>query len=87
MAFSKIVGLEVRPVMPLSTNAAIVPEDSSPRLTLSYQMDWPSSWVSLSCLATFTSDGALCCLEHRALLHGGNFVQPAVVLFALQQLR
>ena len=87
MAFSKMVGLEVRPVMPLSTNAAISPLVSSPRLTLSYQMDWPCCWVSLSCLATCTSLGALCCLEHRALLHGGNLFQPAMVLFALQQLR
>ena len=73
--------------MPLATNAAIVPEDSSPRLTLSYQMDWPSSWVSLSCLATFTSAGALGGLAHCALLHGGDLLQPAVIALPLQQFR
>ena len=49
MAFSKIVGFEVTPLMPSSAiRRASLPESSSSRLMLSSQIDWPSSWMASS---------------------------------------
>ena len=49
MAFSKMVGFEVTPLMPSSAiSRASVPESSSSRLMLSSQIDWPSSRMASS---------------------------------------
>ena len=49
MAFSKIVGFEVTPLMPSSAiRRASLPESSSSRLMLSSQMDWPSARMASS---------------------------------------
>ena len=49
MAFSKIVGLEVTPLMPSSAiRRASLPESSSSRLMLSSQIDWPSARMASS---------------------------------------
>src|SRR6476659_2907950 len=49
MAFSKIVGFEVTPLMPSSAiRLASLPESSSSRLMLSSQIDWPSSCMASS---------------------------------------
>ncbi len=49
MAFSKMVGFEVTPLMPSSAiRRASVPESSSSRLMLSSQIDWPSARMASS---------------------------------------
>ena len=49
MAFSKIVGLEVTPLMPSSAiSCASLPVSSSSRLMLSSQIDWPSARMASS---------------------------------------
>ena len=49
MAFSKIVGFEVTPLMPSSAiRRASLPESSSSRLMLSSQIDWPSARMASS---------------------------------------
>ena len=49
MAFSKMVGLEVTPLMPSSAiSCASLPVSSSSRLMLSSQIDWPSAWMASS---------------------------------------
>ena len=51
MAFSKMVGFEVTPLMPSSSiSRAMTPSSSSWRLMLSIQIDWPRASISRSLL-------------------------------------
>src|SRR4051794_20518094 len=75
MAFSKMVGFEVTPLMPSSAiRRASVPESSSSRLMLSSQIDWPSARMASSGLPM--SCGSL--VEGR--VHGTHREQPLLLV-------
>src|SRR5918999_944489 len=58
MPFSKMVGLEVTPLMPSSSiSRAMVPSSSRLRFRLSIQIDWPRASISRSRLLMVSSSG------------------------------
>src|SRR5918999_3397050 len=58
MPFSKMVGLEVTPLMPSSSiRRAMVPSSSRSRFRLSIQIDWPRASISRSRLLMCSSSG------------------------------
>src|SRR3990172_240710 len=77
-----MVGLDVMPSKPSSTRSCSLPDVSSLRLMLSYQMLWPSFASSRTRLVVMQVSGSGSC---RAALDGEHFVQaPEVPLFAAE---